>query len=386
MTAGPKGRRGYPSVYGASLMVDHNLLQLQDLARDKTPAGRRTLTTTIGDLFCRHSDRMSEPERALMGGILLQLIGEVEVSVRQALAQRLAGVPAAPHDVVVALANDIVEVARPLLQESPVLNDPDLIQIIRQRSEDHQFAIALRKDVSESVSDALVATERQGVIAHLLGNPNAKISAKTIDYLVEQSERVDAYHNPLLTRAELTPELAGRMYGWVSSVLKAHILAHYAIDPLTLAQATATVVQELSDQHLGTAKTTEDELAERLDADKSLLPPLIVQALRDGEVPLFLALFARFTGLSRTMARDLLYESRGEALCITCKASGIDRSTFASIYLLSRKARYHQKNVPLSDMAGILAMYDRLSPIAAASLLDKWRQQSETTQPAAGSA
>jgi uncharacterized protein (DUF2336 family) len=367
-------------------MVHQNLFHLQELARDKTPAGRQILTTTIGDLFFEQSDVLTQHERELMGEILRQLIREVETSVRRTLARRLASVPTAPRDVVIALANDAIDVAQPLLTESTVLGDPELIDIIRNRTQEHQLAIAVRMALSEQVSDALIKTNNANVIATLLENGNARISSKTIEYLVEQSERIDAYHKPLLTRQELTPPLAARMYGWVSAALKAHILAHYPIDPLTLAHATDAAVQELSNAHPVAAKPTEDVLAEQLDADHALLPPLIVQALRDGEIPLFLALFGRFTGVPRQVARQMLFEPRGEGLCIACKASGIDRSTFASIYLLSRKARLHTQNVPLSDMAGILALYDRVSSSAAATLLKKWQQSAKIEEPPAGSA
>ena len=37
-----------------------------------------------------------------------------------------------------------------------------------------------------------------------------------MEYLVEQSKRVDTYQNPLLKRPDLEPDLAKRMYLWVS--------------------------------------------------------------------------------------------------------------------------------------------------------------------------
>ncbi len=357
------------------MMGQQNLQNLQELARDRTAEGRQLLTTTIGDLLFEQSAVLTDHERELMGEILRQLIKDVEVSVRRALARRLASVPSAPRDVVVALANDIVEVARPLLAESTVLGDPELLEIIRNRTQEHQLAIAVRKALSEEVSDALVATNDLSVIATLLGNDNARISAKTIEYLVEQSERIDAYHNPLLTRRELTPGLAARMYGWVSAALKAHILAHFEIDPLTLSEAAEAALGDLAFAHKVDARPKEEELADHLEADQSLLPPLIVQTLRDGQIPLFLALFSKYTAIPRGVVRQMLFEPRGEGLCIACKASGIDRSTFASIYLLSRKARGTAPNMPLSDMAGILTLYDRVSAPAASALLRKWRDQ-----------
>jgi uncharacterized protein (DUF2336 family) len=276
---------------------------------------------------------------------------------------------------VVALANDTISVARPLLFESPVLRDPDLVEIIRQRTQDHQLMIAIRKSLSEEVSDALVATENRTVVTTLLENTDARISGETMKYLVEESQRVGAYQKPLVKRSELTPALATRLYGWVSSRLRSEIVRRYPIDPLALSEATAAAVADLVEGHPRHFRSTLDELADRLAADRAGLPRLIVQALRDTHIPLFYALFARYSGLRPGIVRRLLRGPRGEALCIACKAAGIDRATFASIYLLTRKETLtNGRAAPLSDMAEVLAFYDGVATEAAASLLEKWRK------------
>ena len=149
-----------------------------------------------------------------------QLIHDVEVSVRRALAERLSEQPLAPHELVIALANDEIEVAHPLLVNSDVLQDLELIEIIRNRTLEHQLAIGIRKSVSEEVTDALIATDSVDVIKTLLENHHAKISQRTMEYLVEQSQRVDTYQNPLLRRPDLDTTLAKRMYWWVSAALR----------------------------------------------------------------------------------------------------------------------------------------------------------------------
>jgi uncharacterized protein (DUF2336 family) len=345
---------------------------LQALARDKTAGGREALTNSIGELYLARSDDLSAAERALVGEILRQLIVEVEVSVRHTLARRLSTIPSAPRDVVLALANDVIDVARPLLVQSTVLTDPDLIEIIRNRSEDHQMAVAVRKMLSANVSEELVATDSTPVILTLLQNPDAEISAQTMHYLVEQSRRVAAFQQPLVTRRELTQELAGRLYVWAAAKLKAHLLEHFKIDPLVLASAAAETVSELTQTHPVETLSKEDLLAERLMANGSLTPTIILQALRDAEIPLFFALFSAYLKVAKPVARRVVADPGGEVLCISCKASGIDRTSFASIYLLTRKI-VARGSGHLSDMAGILSLYDRVGSDAAAALLKKWQ-------------
>lgn len=350
-----------------------DLEYLFELARDKTVAGRRMLVATIGDLFFSQHDVLSDRERSLMTEILRQLIHDVEVSVRRALAERLSEQPLAPHELVIALANDEIEVAHPLLVNSDVLQDLELIEIIRNRTLEHQLAIGIRKSVSEEVADALIATDSVDVIKTLLENHNAKISQRTMEYLVEQSQRVDTYQNPLLRRPDLDTTLAKRMYWWVSAALRTYILDRYEIDPAELdetMEATVKALTEPGDNHRPKAVELADELAER----QEITPALIVKTLREGEVALFAALFGKYTGIRLQLVQRMLFEPGGEGLAIACKGSGIDKSTFASIYVLTRKARGRDTVNHLADMAGILGLYDRIKDDAAGMLLKKWQR------------
>ena len=117
--------------------------QLLALARDKTVASRQTLVETVSDLFFANEGVLSDRERALMTDILRQLIHDVEMSVRKALSERFSAQDGAPHDLVLALANDDIEVAHPILTDSQILQDIDLIEIIHHRTLEHQLAIAI---------------------------------------------------------------------------------------------------------------------------------------------------------------------------------------------------------------------------------------------------
>jgi len=350
-----------------------DLEYLFELARDKTVAGRRMLVATIGDLFFSQHDILSDRERALMTEILRQLIHDVEVSVRRALAERLSEQSLAPHELVVALANDEIEVAHPLLVNSDVLQDLELIEIIRNRTLEHQLAIGIRKALSEEVTDALVATDSVDVIKTLLENHHAKISQRTMEYLVEQSQRVDTYQNPLLRRPDLENTLAKRMYWWVSAALRTYILERYEVDPGELDETMESTVKALTEDN-GVQRPKAVELADELADRKEISPALIVKTLREGEVALFAALFSRYTGIRLQLVQRMLFEPGGEGLAIACKGSGIDKSTFASIYVLTRKARGRDSVNHLADMAGILGLFDRIKEDAAGMLLKKWQR------------
>jgi len=204
---------------------------LMRLARDKAVSSRTKLADIIGDLFFGAAGTLTDVERSIMTDILRQLVQDVEISVRKHLAIQLSNKPDAPHDLVIALANDESEVAYPLLLKSRVLRDQDLIAIIHHRTLEHQLAISMRDTVSPSVSAALVEAGEETVIRRLLENHNAEIARDTMAHLVEQSRRLDSLQRPLVHRSDLPPELAEKMYWWVSAALRAHIVENFDVDP-----------------------------------------------------------------------------------------------------------------------------------------------------------
>jgi uncharacterized protein (DUF2336 family) len=356
--------------------AEPTLQDLLDLARNKTVAARSLLAKTVSDLFFDESTVLTERERALMTDILRQLLHDVEMAIRRNLAERVADQPSAPPELVLELANDSIEVAHAILARSEVLQDPALVEIIRHRTLEHQLAITLRKSISEVVSDALVETGSTDVVAALLQNPNARISQTTLEYLVEESKRVDRYQNPLLQRADLPSELAKRMYWWVSAALRKHILEKFQIDASELDESLEGTIRAIAGAHGRDPMLRRKpvELAEVLVKANVATPSFLVKVLREGEIPLFEALLARLTKLRGTLVRRFMFEPGGEALAIACRAIGIEKSSFASIFLLSRKARPGDQSVDPNEVNEVLAFYDRLDIPAAKKLLRRWQR------------
>ena len=346
---------------------------LLDLALDRSIEGRRALTNTIGDLYSERGTTLSEREHALMADILRKLIRDCEMAVRRDLSERLATAENPPHDLILALANDEFEVAQPILMQSRVLRDIELIQIIRHRTQQHQLAIAMRRSVSEYVSDALVETGSVDVIKALLENKDARISEATMEYLADESQRVDSYQEPLIKRQDLKPELAERMYLWVSAALRQHILEHFDIHPGQLDDHLEGIIESISggpQQQM--ASQPAETLAEELAKQQRITPDFLIQVLRQGEITLFEALFEKLSGLPQPRLQRVLYDSGGDGLAIACRALDMPKSSFATIYLLSRKRNTGQSVVDPRDLSRALQLFDRASLEAAQQVVKMW--------------
>ena len=353
--------------------IDFN--ELLGLARDKSVEGRTRLVQIVGDLFFDTDTVLRETERTIMSDILRQLIHDVEMKVRQVLAERMASEAGAPRDLVSALANGQIEVAHPILTQSTVLQDMELVEIIEHRTFGHQLAIAMRETVSETVSDALIETGNVDIIKTLLENDSADISGKAMEYLVEQSEKIDDIQVPLVNRTDLGPDLAKRMYWWVSAALRKHIVEHYRIDEAELDDKIQDTIHDI----LGGPGDIDDtplrksqELAEKLQNAKAITPQLLIQTLRQGEVILFEDLLSQVTGLRTKLIRRFVFEPGGEGLAIACRAAEIDKPDFASIFLLSRSARPGDKVVDPNEVSRVLNFFDRIGIETARKVVQRW--------------
>ncbi len=354
---------------------NQDLTSLLKLAVDKSVEGRRILAASLGDFFTGGASVLSERESAIMSDILHKLIRDCEMAVRRELAQRLSKAKNPPHDLIVVLANDEIEVAQPILVNSGVLQDLELVQIIRRRGHEHQLAVAMRRALSEPVSDALVETGDVNVIKALLDNHGASISEATLTYLAEESQRVDSYQEPLIKRHDLNPELAKRMYLWVSAALRQHILHNFNLDPGELDDNLEPLAGALvGAQDRPDAAKPAGVLAQRLDEAGKISWELLIQVLRQGEIPLFEALFAEMSGLSAERTSRVLHESGGECLAIACQALEMPKTTFATVFLLSRRAESGRKSSDPRALANLLALYDMIETPNAKQVLKSWRR------------
>src|SRR5579859_8266171 len=129
--------------------------------------GRCTETVErVTALFLASAGSYSQDQIELFGNVFERLVNTIElraiadVSARIALAElssQLAPIPQAPASLIRHLArHDDISVAGPVLTESAVLKNDDLIEIARTRGEKHLIAIAGRWWLQEVVTDSLL--------------------------------------------------------------------------------------------------------------------------------------------------------------------------------------------------------------------------------------
>ena len=153
--------------------------KLLELAHQRALKGKGGLAASVAEMCLASKASLSGRELDLAFEILRLLIGKVEVNIRRHIADYLAERNDAPRDLVRRLARDEIAVAYPILSHSAVLDGDDLVAIAEDCSLRHRQAIALRPNLSQAVTDRLVAHGEIEVLTPLLCNESADISASS---------------------------------------------------------------------------------------------------------------------------------------------------------------------------------------------------------------
>ena len=119
-------------------------------------ASREEIYLAVASLYRVQGTGLNNRERELMREILRRLTRDVEMAIRIALAERLADDTNAPHDLILLLVDDTIEVARLLILRSPLLTEKDALRLISEASSGHQEALAGRAHIGIPITDALV--------------------------------------------------------------------------------------------------------------------------------------------------------------------------------------------------------------------------------------
>lgn len=190
----------------------------QQLTEDIDDEVRCELAYKIGRLIPNLDEHEAATLREYAIEALEKLAEDQVPRVRQIIAEEIKHADNIPVEVVRKLANDLeVSVAGPVLEFSPLLSDEDLLEVIAcgQVKGALDF-IAKRFSVSSDVSDAVVATLDISAVSNLLNNESAQIREDTLDFIIDNAADVEAWHEPVAMRSELSLRALRRIAGFVA--------------------------------------------------------------------------------------------------------------------------------------------------------------------------
>lgn len=354
------------------LVTLHDKQKLYTLAKTHDPEARVELANIMAELL---SVKLNHLEVELITDVLLNLISKAEKDLRAAIAERVSVMDTLPLRLALSFANDEIEVANPILRFSQVLNDTDLIYIIKSQTSQHWQAIANRENISPLIIDILADTNDIDTAIELTKNKALTLTEYSMTVFSEISSENSILAQFLVTREELTEAIASKIYKLVGDDLKLKIKEKHDLPELKKVEdAIDNIVFEFVEKEDVQKEPTVDMVvtAEMMMAKGTLSPHVMVQNLKRGQIQNFLAMFSVYCGLPIEVVTKMMTQGSGQGLAIACRALRIMKSDFINIYLLTSRLR-RDEFINQSELRQALNYYDKIDIRDAQNILNESR-------------
>ena len=339
---------------------------VEELMRSDSADARITVLEKVSEGY--NAAAFAEREKEIAEHIFRLLMKDATQKVREVLAGRVKDNDVVPHDIVRHLADDTPSVSLPILQDSKVLSDADLVRIVENSRELSKLnAIAGREDVSNRVSDALVETNYPQVVSTLLSNDTAEISERTLGRIFVDFNREEAVMDAMVSRSELPVAVVERIISKASEEVAAQLKEQYNISEEEAAKDTEGGRELATLQLLATQPTEEEieQLVAQMAEESRLTPSIVMTALCRGYMQFFRAAVAQLSNVKTENVAKLLADKGGLGFDALYTRSGLPDSMASAIRALVQVAQLlEEEGIPAGSASYANSAVERLMAIA----------------------
>lgn len=314
---------------------------IENAIQHADPTTRHQTLRAVTDLFMSSAHGLDDSKLDVFDGLFGSLLNDSELDGVVDLSKRIAPLDNAPPRLVRRLAEDErVEVAGPVLSQSPRLSEADLCEIAKSKGSEHLLAISARPGLTEPLTDILIERGNHDVARSVAKNASAQLSRAGLEKLVKLAENDNAVSAGLSMRSALTPE---RLHALLTKA------AARAEQKLMDVAATQRFVLSMKQS----GKLTEADVKE------------FALAKHHEAVIAGLALLA---DLKYDAVENLMLQNEGGGLILVCKALGFDWSTMIEIL----KAGAERSGLAERDIHRAHGDFMKLSKATADRVLRFW--------------
>lgn len=354
--------------------IKESLPTMLALAHERTELSRVQLAGMLADVFLADDIALSLREEEQLNELINELMVNASAQVREQLVKKFVDVTKMPRPIAANLAQDDILLAGPVLVNSKVLTEEDLIRVIEEKGSDHAVSIAYREQISEAVADALVTTGDMRVMQVVVENLGASLSPLAMDIISNAACYTIGLRKPVLHRPEMKADMALKLYWWVEQDLRRYVLDRFGITSGQIDQSLAKTISKLLEEHA--KEKTNDRVMEQIAVwfeDHGVLSAKVLpQVLRMGHFRLFNMLLSKMARSPLSLIDAIMEEVGGRGLAAICRAIGIEKASFVSLFLLSRGGRGGEHVVHPRELSCALEAFDRMSSSTAKDLLATW--------------
>jgi uncharacterized protein (DUF2336 family) len=333
---------------------------------------RIDILSRITDLFINGAQHFSEDQIGVFDDVMARLVNVIEAKARAKLANRLAPIANAPSNVIHMLAfDDNIEVASPVLAQSPRLDDRDLVRAGTNKSQQHLFAISQRPSLSETVTDVLVERGDRDVVLSVVKNGGARFSDAGFRTLVTRSTGDDALATDIGLRHDIPRRHFLMLLDQASNTVRERLAAE---NPQAGAAIEGVVAEVVGGIRSEIRKSSPDFAAaqaavERQNRVRRIGEAEVYQYARDRKFEETAIAMSIVCDTPIDVVERALLDPGAEIILILAKVAGLSATTTKAILLL----RAADRGMSAKDLEQALSSFHKLQPDTARRVLSFFR-------------
>ena len=310
---------------------------LTDIARDPSIEARSKLLSSLSDLVFDRPRPTAEEVVALCSVATL-LLRVADDNSRSHFATTIAPCEHVPRDMVFLLLQDDVVVAGPVLRDSPVLTDEDLLGFIETVADDHLVFVAQRDSLGAKLVESLVSRGAEVVQLAIAENIGAKLSPTSMQVLIGNADRSQPLCQSLVRRPEVSKIDAEHLVQLITKMLKARIKSQVDSRSAVTAPALEAPKSKTVAPKLEISEILASVKAGRMSSNDAV--SLLAEEDRFNDLT---ALLSSLTRLDDVSIMRLMVRADANGIGMILKALDISEAAFATVVAL-RKRRLKQSD------------------------------------------
>jgi hypothetical protein len=334
------------------------LVEFEATLANGSGSQRFTILRRMTDLFLAGSSSYNDEQVAIFDELIGRLIEKIERQALIELSGRLAPVDRAPVNVIGQLSrDDDIEISGPILEQSPVLTDNDLVEIAKTKGQAHLSAIAGRNRIGEPVTDILIDRGNSEVAQKVTTNAGARFSRLGLSRAVGRAESDEPLALAVANRNDLPPELLELLVRKATATVRERLLANAKPE---MKERIARVLSAVSSQVARSAAPggVRPRGGATLRHDPARVRNRISQCVESGNIGELIDAFAIHCEVPVKAIKDIVLQKSDLGLLIVGKAAGLGWPELQGILSVILP----EKTKTPADVRALFANFIKLTP------------------------
>lgn len=345
--------------------------ELDEIVRSGDTKRRAEAARRLGELFLEGAQNFHPDHVDLFDGVLTSLVPHAEIAARADLAERLSRLVNAPRGLVGRLAHeDEIAIAGPLLRRSPVLDEPVLVEIAREKGQGHLSAMTERPRLSSDLTDVIIRRGDRDVVRRAAGNAGAMFSPGGYSTLIKRAGQDGVLTIKLGQRDDLSAEQLEHLLTGSIDVIRRRLLRMVKPERQTAIKQAMSAIAAVTERAEGRDFVLAQRTVLALHRDGALGEGALLNFAKALKYEEAVAVLSAMSGVKIGTLDRLISGDRYDPILIAGKTIGLEWATVRALILLRLGPN---RTASPTDLETARVNYARLMPSTAERVVEFWK-------------